>query len=72
MSGEESHLSLNEINSLLDEVLARMDDPKGDEERARLKAESERAIECLHLAVTDLVGAHPGARTARREPASSR
>jgi len=64
-------MSLTEINSLLDEVLARMNDPESDAERARLKAESERAIECLHLAVTDLVGTQPGTRTVRRESVSS-
>ena len=66
MSKDDADLSLTEIRALLAEVLAHTQDAEGDAERARLKAESERAIECLHLAVADLVSARPGARTARR------
>ena len=71
MSKDDASLTHAEINRLIDEVLAHTQDAEGDAERARLKAESERAIECLNLAVTDLMRAQPGART-RREPVPSR
>jgi hypothetical protein len=72
MRKDDASLTHAEINRLIDEVLAHTQDDKGDAERARLKAESERAIECLNLAVTDLARAQPGARTARREPVPGR
>lgn len=72
MSKDDASLTHAEINRLIDEVLANTQDAKGDAERARLKAESEQAMECLHVAVADLVSARPGARTARREPVPGR
>jgi hypothetical protein len=72
MRKDDASLTHAEIRRLIDEVLAHTQDTKGDAERARLKAESEQAIECLNLAVADLVSAQPGARTARRERVPSR
>lgn len=72
MGKDDASLTHAEINRLIDEVLAHAEDPEGDAKRARLKAESEQAMECFRLAVADLVSTTPGARTARRAPASSR